>query len=542
MSISSEASLKHYQLCVPDNLAKNLLLLRDDTRAMGIRLQGGRGSGKSRFSGRVLAFSDVIRGVATVVYDPVGVTISNLLDRISRLPRDFQERSRIWDRIVYVDMSGNGSHVVPFPLYYRQHDESLHKISSRYIDTIRKLDPALATASVQGMNALAHVAIPVGMVLAALGLGITHAQDLLSKPEAWGGRFAEAVRRYPEASSAVDFFQKEYMQWDERTRASRTEAFLVKISRFALDPASRAMYGAARPGINWQEVIEKGCAVLLDFQHVHDVEARRFAILWSFNCLIDYLKQRGPGRKYPPVSVVIDELAAMINTDPATAHVFAADFEDIVQIYSRNYRIWLSVCHQSLAQLPPRIQKVLLSLGTQIIGVVPDIDDALALAKALSPVDPYRVKRYEPVYFSTWGRPEQIDARPIEFRPEEQHYLAAQYFQSLRPFHFAVRPALAEGDFTSGLQEVTIHNFDRNIWVNEELVAQIRTILSRRCGIPVESILAELDSCQTSSALALPASSATMRGYAPDQSHYHIPTYSIADDEEEDVLREEKHV
>src|SRR5439155_1618263 len=159
-------------------------------------------------------------------------------------------------------------------------NESLYTVATRFVDVVRKLDPALASASIEGMNAFIRVAIPTGMILAALGYQITEAPSLLTNPEDWGEQFRQAVNRYPEAAPAVDFFLNDYMQWDAKMRASRTGAFLGKLSKFTLDPAARAMYGAGQPGITWQEVVDKGYAVLLDFQHIHDLEARRFAMLW----------------------------------------------------------------------------------------------------------------------------------------------------------------------------------------------------------------------------------------------------------------------
>ena len=42
-------------------------LIRDDVRNMGIHLVAGRGSGKSRVMGRIIAKQDILRGVPTVL-------------------------------------------------------------------------------------------------------------------------------------------------------------------------------------------------------------------------------------------------------------------------------------------------------------------------------------------------------------------------------------------------------------------------------------------------------------------------------------------
>ena len=102
---------------------------------MGIYLVASKGSGKSRAMGRWLAKQDLLRGIPQVILDPVGGTIDNLLDAVSRLP--VEQQRAIWPRIVYVDMGATDA-VVPFPLYYRLGErDTLYQISQRYLDVVR---------------------------------------------------------------------------------------------------------------------------------------------------------------------------------------------------------------------------------------------------------------------------------------------------------------------------------------------------------------------------------------------------------------------
>src|SRR5918992_1676388 len=108
-------------------------------RSMGMYLLAGRGTGKSRLLGRKIAVQDFLAGIPQVIFDPVGATIDNFLDKVTRfldpLPR--VDRDLFWDRIVYVDMSGKGGYITPFPLYYKLGTErSLLEISERYLQTI----------------------------------------------------------------------------------------------------------------------------------------------------------------------------------------------------------------------------------------------------------------------------------------------------------------------------------------------------------------------------------------------------------------------
>ena len=102
---------------IPKGMNRNLLWIPDKARSMGIHVQAGKGSGKSRMLGRMIAWLDFIRGVPMVIFDPHGPTIDNFLDKLTRMPRELQER--LWQRVLYVDMSGQSGQVIPFPLYYR---------------------------------------------------------------------------------------------------------------------------------------------------------------------------------------------------------------------------------------------------------------------------------------------------------------------------------------------------------------------------------------------------------------------------------------
>jgi hypothetical protein len=480
-----------FPLLLPYHIVRRLLWLPDSARNMGIHLMAGRGSGKSRLMGRVIGWRDFVRGTPLVILDPAGPTIDNLLDKILRSPQRQQEQ--LLSRVVYVDMSGKGTRVVPFPLYYRQDsDESLYEVSQRFLDTVQSADPNLLSASVQGWNALWRIGTFTGMMLAALGYQITEAEDLLANPKAWTTRLQRAFEANPDdLVSAFAFFTTEYPQLDKREREMLTRAFLTKITAFSLDPRLKAMFGASTPGIAWGKVIRKRQAVLLDFRHVTDPQERRFKMLWVFQSFFAFVKHRGAGR-HTPISFIVDELANLSHTQVQGESPFAKALDELINVYARNGMVWLTLAHQELFQIEERIQPTLMSLGTQILGVTSDRNAALAMAKQLFPIDPHRVKRYDAVYASFQGVSSVIDERPVNFTPEEQHYLASNVFTDKRLFEFLVRPAAAEGDISQALYHVNIKNFDKGQWVQAQQVAQLRDTLRAQTGVLASDILAEI--------------------------------------------------
>jgi hypothetical protein len=280
---------------------------------MGIYVLAGRGTGKSRMLGRQIAMQDYLAGFPQVICDPVGVTIDNFLDKVTRFLQSIPAslHSRFWDRITYVDMSGKDGVVVPFPLYYRLgRERSLLEIAERYLQTIIKSNPDLFHAQVLGWPPLHRIGVHSGMVLAALGYQITEAEDLLDNPEAWeaAGRFTEAEQVSPEAKRAVAYFRNKYIPMREQDRSRVTTPFLDKIFTFSLDPTLRAMFGATEAGIKWDNVARKGQTVLLDFRREQDEEMRRFKMLWAFDYLYSWIKTRGR-RDGQPFGLIIDEFA-----------------------------------------------------------------------------------------------------------------------------------------------------------------------------------------------------------------------------------------
>lgn len=515
---------------VPRHLRDKLLWLPDNARSMGIHIQAGKGSGKSRLMGRVLAFLDFIRGVPTVILDPNGPTIDNFLDKLLWLPKEYQEK--LWPRVIYVDMSGQSGRVVPFPLYYRLGQENLYTVSQRFLDVVRKVDPWLQSASIEGLNAVVRIGTYAGMALAAVGGQITEVESLLQEPEAWIAPLEQSLSEYPDAAPAMEFFRGQYSLWDEKTRARRIDSFINKTAIFNLDPTMTAMFGASAPGIIWERVIRDRKIVLIDLRHEYDIERRRFKMLWVFSYFLDYIKHRGAGHRHQPVSLIVDELASLFNVQAQGANALVADLDELINVIARNYRVWLTLAHQEMFQFDERTQKTLLTMGTQIFGSTADLDAAVNVARTFSKVDLYKVKRFEPMYGSEFGMPKVLDYRPIEFSIEEQQLLQAYRLKEQPAFHFLVRPAPGEGTVTGRLRPVSIASFDKNIWPNEELVAEARKLLSRRSGVPVQQVLGDVE---TRRALLF----ATMKEYAQDDAatqrrQYLLPGANQTESQEDD--------
>ena len=149
----------------------------------------------------------------------------------------------------------------------------------------------------------------------------------------------------------------------------------------------RAIYGASRPSIDWEDVIENDKIVCLDFRGVLNAEERRFGLLWClFHSFVEYIKHRGRGHHHKSVGLVIDELSEFGQLQAeAQSTIFSQDLNYLINILKRQYRILLTVIHQEAYQLDPMTRKTLLSMGTQILGVSHDQESALEMARQFFP-------------------------------------------------------------------------------------------------------------------------------------------------------------
>jgi hypothetical protein len=424
--------------------ARSIRALANSSRARGILAMGTPGTGKSTLFGRVIAFFDFVMERPQVIIDPNGGTIDQFLDKVASTLRDLpkHKRSAVWERIRYVDM-GSTAYVCPFPLYYRLGTEqSLLEISERYLELILKSNPWLLTAQVLGWPPLHDVGAHTGMVLAALGLQITSAQDLLRHPEEWEGRFVEAEKRHPEAAPAVAYFRDEYIPMRPAERQRLTNPFFEKIFTFNLDPQLKAMFGSPAPGINWDEVSAKNQTVLLDFRNVRG-ENRRFKLLWVFAYLYEWIKARG--RRDKPFGLLIDEFVALTQKALSGENPLAVELDEFIQQYMRSSQVWLTIGFQSPHQLDDQLLQTVLSLGTYIFGQAATMAGARTLADAIFLRNPFWVKHYN----QTWGRTSRtqfgvIAEEPVFMPLEEQTELYANRIRKLRQYQFLLRAAASD--------------------------------------------------------------------------------------------------
>jgi hypothetical protein len=470
---------------------------------MGTLLDAGIGSGKTTLLGEH-GLQHLQKGLPQVLFDPLGTLTPNLLFRLVSSLQHVPPKlhSRFWERVRYVDV-GSKDAITPFPIYYRTGAESLREVAERFIDTLRLAHPRLVTQASVTFPNLRRVGINTGMVLASLGYQLTEAEDLLFNTFAWerSGRFAEVLKRDPEAAPAMSYFREQYLPLSRSEKHRLTSAFLDHVFPFSHDPKLRLLFGARTPGINWEDVEERGQTVILDFKHVTDPEARRFAMLWIFSNLYEHIKRRG--RRSVPFVVTIDEFASFTQQVSDAVNPLAVLLNEFIQQFMRNHTIWFTCAFQSLNQIDDQLRNTVLSLGNYVIGRAATMQEARDLADVLYKQNPFKVKHYRNVWMSggsLYGKPLPpfvVDREPQFMQLSEQRELTAQKIARLGLFEFLLRPALREGAVSQTVYPISIASAVRDeatgelVFPDEGMVARLRAGLAARSGIPVNTILKE---------------------------------------------------
>ena len=477
---------------VTPELAQRLQFISDSALKNGVHVIGAPGSGKTTLLG-IMAWQMLLRNQPTVIVDPTGGIVAYLIHKISQLPVAY--RKKLWRRITYVD-AGAKDYIVPSPLLFKlSADEELFETANRFPQVLKLRDPDLQSAPILGWNSLFECAEYGNQIAAALGEQIGFVADFIAHPERYKKRLNYALKQHPELQAAADYFRELMDPKSSRLREQRTRSFANKLLPFMADRTMLATFGSRRSGIDWEKVERTGGSVWFDFGHELDRERRQFKLIWYFRSFLDYIKHRGIAGRGREFNLFVDEISQMIGYDRQQS-VMAGELEELISVLGRGFGVNNIIAHQRLSQFDETIQDVLMSMGTQIIGTVATYDDARRLAEQFLRYNPYWEKKKEPIWMSNMFGAFVVDYRTVEFSLDEQLRMAAEQFMRLPRFKFFGSLAASEGNIARQLKRLSIANMDRGQYPDVTQVEQVRALLRQKCGIPIDTLLAEIQGRQ----------------------------------------------
>lgn len=483
---------------------QGLTWLNDQAATMGLALISGKGSGKSTLIGKEIAWSWwQQQGYGVVLIDPTGGSIDQALDRLARHLSQVspEEAQQLLQRVRYVDFAGVHNHIVSWPLIHHYPGQGLYQATQPFLEIVRRVDPALSSAPIQGLASVEELFEYAGILIAAFSesLTIVDVEDLLrwskNNNATWKKLAAEAVCRYPETASAVDYLENIYRKLSAQERMRLSGSLMRKLRPFSLDLTLRSIFGV--PGqqpITMADVVDKGILLLADFRHVTDQSRRQFLLLMLLQHVINFVKWRGAGKHHKRLGLIVDELTTLTDQMGSSGEaLFANDLQETINVIARNSNLMTVFALQEAWQVSEKLLASLHSCANVCQGVSSDHESALLAAKHLFPYKE-QTKRTEPVYRGS--PPELVERKKVPFSPAEWEAFISDAIRQIKPFKFLVRSGEREGDFTAPVQVMSLKHWVSRVQVDQKRVEWLREQLAIRDGRPIPDILKEIEERQ----------------------------------------------
>jgi len=198
------------------------------------------------------------------------------------------------------------------------------------------------------------------------------------------------------------------------------ESTLNKIGAFGLNPRLKLMLGQKENHLDFREIMDEGKVLLLNLGH-SDGETNRLIGSLVVTGLELAMRRR---KKRKLWNLTIDEFAGYVANEGSIktlAHVFSE---------GRKFRTSMTVAHQDLSQLTPRMLGALSNVQTKVLFGIGRLDSEY-FAKLIGRVDPEVVKRdpktqTQHELFSSLSEQWEQWVDQLRFQPSRQATVATQ--------------------------------------------------------------------------------------------------------------------
>jgi hypothetical protein len=195
--------------------------------------------------------------------------------------------------------------------------------------------------------------------------------------------FREEMIHYVKNEAVVLFWENRFNRWTEQERVSNVESTLNKVSTFTSDPRIRLMLSVKESTINFRESMDNGKTLLINLSKgVLKTNSYLLGALFVAKIQMAAMSRVNvPASKRRPFYFYVDEFQ-----NYAT--------ESFCEILSeaRKYGLSLTLAHQSLAQLNPKLKDIILGNAKNLVCFRPDRIDAELLIKYLIDYDPHAIQ------------------------------------------------------------------------------------------------------------------------------------------------------
>lgn len=410
-------------------------------RSMHLYVVGITGKGKSKLLENCIV-QDIQAGRGCVLIDPhsdlVGDVLRHCLSHGYICATPNQPGA-----IIYFDPTRR-DYIIPFNVLAG--DDEPYAIAQRVVEAFRRTWPD----SLQEAPHFSNVATAALMTLAENGRTLIDMHRLLTDHE-WRDRLLTRVSN-PEV---VGFFRDRYDRWGREAPVLR-ESTLNKVAAFTFNPHLRLVLGQGENRLDLRKIMDEGRVLLVDLGRC-DGETRR--LLGSL--LVTGLEQAAasrqdlPREERRPCYAYIDEFQDFA-ANPGSV-------KSLAQILSecRKFGLHLTLAHQSLSQLSPRMIGALGNIQTRVIFGV-SRRDAEWFAPEVGRVDTEAVKHepqletQHPVYSPL---PEQWEAWTMRLKdqPARQALVAGPDGRAQPIWTLPVRPYTVTDEGVETICQASLH-------------------------------------------------------------------------------------
>ena len=327
---------------------------------------GLSGKGKSKHLEHCL-FQDIASNRGCGLIDPHSQLVDDLLRLL--ITKGVLSNPTIRTKIIYVDPA-RLDYIVPFNVLATS--DSAYDIASSVLEAFRRTWP-------DSLKEAPHFS---NVVTAALIVLIENQLTLMDMPRLLTNKeFREACLQNVTEHQVIEFFHDRYDAWGREAPLMR-ESTLNKIGAFSLNPRLKAMLGQTANHLNFQAIMDEGQILLLDLGHC-DGETNRLIGSLVTTGLERAMRRR---KKRTLWNLTIDEFAGYVANEGSVqtlSHVFSE---------GRKFKMSMTVAHQDLSQLTPRMLGALSNVQTKVVFGV-SRHDAEFFARVIGRVDTEAVKR-----------------------------------------------------------------------------------------------------------------------------------------------------
>lgn len=318
---------------------------------------GKSGVGKSKLL-ELLIRQDIAYGHGLCFIDPHGDVIENILD--------FIPENRI-DDVVLIDPAD-----IPYPVSFNPltnvESSFKHQLTQGLIEVMEKQFGANWTPRLEHVFRFTCLAL----------LDYPHATMRGMISMLTDRNYRQKVVEYIEDDMVRRFWAIEFADWSEKFDTDAIIPLVNKLSQFLSDPLLRNIFGQKENKINLEQMMEEKKIILINLSkgRLGEENSGFFGSMF-----ITKIKQAGMARAQQPEEerqdfyLYVDEFHNLVTET----------FENLLT-ESRKYGLCLTIAHQYMNQLLPRVQAAVLgNVGTIIVFRVGG-EDALRLKPELAPV------------------------------------------------------------------------------------------------------------------------------------------------------------